>query len=80
MGLAAANLVWMLASAYTLAGAASAAYLLSGAIRRIDPLAADAPLHVKAALTPGLIALWPLMLAKAADKKPDPERDESPAP
>lgn len=66
MGIAAAKLVWLLAGSYALAGAASAAWMLSGAIKRIDPQAATAPWRVKLIIAPGIVALWPVMAAKMA--------------
>lgn len=53
-----------IAALYLLAGVAAAAYLHSGGLRRIDPAVEGAGWFFKSLVTPGLIALWPVMLRK----------------
>lgn len=65
MSIAAAELVWAALALYLGAGALVALALLAGGIARFDEEAARAPLRVKLLLAPGLVALWPLMAAKA---------------
>jgi hypothetical protein len=54
--------IWRGLLAYAAVGAIAALWMLAGGLKRIDPLAAAAPLRVKLLLAPGLIALWPAML------------------
>lgn len=62
----AASVIWCAAGLYAAVGLAAALWMHAGALRRIDPLAATAPLGARLLITPGLVALWPLMLAKHA--------------
>lgn len=64
MDVASAQMIWAAIGAYFTAGALTALLLQLGGLKRIDPLAWSAPLQVKLLITPGLIALWPVMLAK----------------
>jgi hypothetical protein len=66
MTAAAAGMIWMALAWYAAAGAVFAALMLAVGLRRLDPRAHAAPLRVKALLVPGLVALWPVMLARLA--------------
>jgi hypothetical protein len=48
---------------YFAAGAVFAVLFLSLGLRRLDPIAAAGPLRFKLIIAPGIIALWPLMIA-----------------
>jgi hypothetical protein len=49
--------------AYFALGAAFALVFLSFGLRRLDPVAASGPLRFKLLIAPGIVALWPVMLA-----------------
>lgn len=49
---------------YALAGTIVTCLLHAHGLKRIDPAVAGAGLFFRALITPGLIAIWPLMLAK----------------
>jgi hypothetical protein len=66
VSIAAAEMIWLGVAAYLVVGAAFAGWMLAGAIKRLDPLAAAAPWRVKLLIAPGLAALWPVMAAKLA--------------
>jgi hypothetical protein len=72
MSIAAAQIVWSLLGLYAAFGVLTAFALLAGGLRKLDPLAHAAPLAVKLVIAPGLIALWPLLAAKALapEKRP----------
>lgn len=65
MSEALAQAIWLAVGAYGGVGALAACVFTSGLVRRIDPLAADAPWRVRLLLAPGMAALWPLMVIKA---------------
>ena len=54
--------IWRAIGAYGCVGAVVALGVLLGAMSRLDPRAHVAPLGVKLLITPGLIALWPLVV------------------
>lgn len=54
---------WLGAAAYAVLGVLLWLALSLGAMKRLDAAAATAPWRVKAVLAPGLIALWPIVLA-----------------
>lgn len=56
--------LWLGVGAYLALGALVTLALMLGAMKRLDPLAASASMWVKAIIAPGLIALWPLVLAR----------------
>ncbi len=64
MSIAVATAIWAVILVYLTLGALAAAYMLSTGLKRIDANAARAPLRVKALIAPGLVVLWPLMIAK----------------
>lgn len=70
----AAELIWLALAGYASVGAVVTLILLAGALRRIDIAAAAAPIRVKLLITPGLIALWPLLLVRLAGVKPCEDR------
>lgn len=55
--------IWLGLAAYAAVGALLWIVLMLGLIKRLDASAAAASWRVKAVLTPGLIALWPIVLA-----------------
>ena len=62
--------IWLGVGAYATVGVVVTLVLMLGALKRLDPLAAAAPLRVKALIAPGLIALWPLVLARLFSGRP----------
>lgn len=70
----AAELVWLALAAYAALGALVAVGLLMGGLRRMDPVAAAAPLRVRLLFVPGLIALWPLVLRRVSGRRPSEDR------
>ena len=56
--------IWWLVAAYLLVGAAVAGMVHARGLRVIDPATVGAGLAFRLLITPGLIALWPLMAAK----------------
>lgn len=67
--IAAEFFLWTLI-AYVAIGLALAAIMLLVGLRRFDSAAATAPLHVKLMWVPGMVALWPVMLARALGWQP----------
>lgn len=65
MDVATAELIWSGAGVYFGIGLLVAIALACGLVRRFDSLAAEAPWRVKLVLIPGMMALWPLLAAKA---------------
>lgn len=55
--------IWLCVAVYASLGVLLWVALILGLLKRMDAAAAVAPLRVKAVLAPGLIALWPLVLA-----------------
>jgi hypothetical protein len=55
-------------------GALVLVFLWLGGLARFDKAAAAAPWRVKLLLAPGMIALWPLMLARMVGRKPQEDR------
>ncbi|MEZ6317834.1 MAG: hypothetical protein R3B49_03625 [Phycisphaerales bacterium] len=54
----------MVVGAYAAVGVVFAiAFVLVG-VKRVDPVAAHAPVRVRVLFLPGAAALWPMMLAK----------------
>jgi hypothetical protein len=74
MSLLAAELVIAVLAAYAAVGIALAMAMLLGGLRRVDSAAAAAPLRVKLLWVPGMIALWPVMLARALGWRPREDR------
>jgi hypothetical protein len=63
--------IWLGAGVYAGLGLLVAVALMFGGMKRIDALAATAPWSVKLLVTPGIVALWPLMLTRLiAGKQP----------
>jgi hypothetical protein len=48
---------------YLATGAVFALLFLAFGLRRIDPIAAAGPVRFKLLIAPGVVALWPMMLA-----------------
>lgn len=69
-----AQWLWFGAAGYAAIGVVLALVLLFGLIRRVDGAAADAPMRVKVLIAPGLIVLWPVMLALLAGWRPREDR------
>lgn len=74
MSLLAAELVVWVLTAYAAIGLAFAAALLLGVLRRVDSVAVAAPLPVKLMWVPGMVALWPVLLARALGWQPREDR------
>ena len=55
--------LWLGLAAYASLGALLWCALMLGLMKRLDASAAIAPLRVQAIVAPGLIALWPFVLA-----------------
>jgi hypothetical protein len=55
---------WFAVGAYALLGILVALCMMLGGLKRIDTNAARAPLQAKLLITPGMIALWPLVLRR----------------
>jgi hypothetical protein len=70
----AAELFWIGLATYAAVGAFVLVFLWSGVLARFDKAAAAAPWRVRLVLAPGMIALWPLMLARAAGRRPQEDR------
>lgn len=62
--------VWLVVGAYAGLGVLVWLVLVLGAMKRFDPLAAKAPVQVKLLIAPGLVALWPLVLARLLARRP----------
>lgn len=60
-------------AAHGLIGLAVAAWLLAGRIREIDPGLAEAGIGVRFVLLPGMVALWPLILARWQRRQREPD-------
>ena len=69
-----AELFWIGLAAYAALGAVALVLLWSGGLARFDKAAAAAPWRVKLLLAPGMIALWPLLVARAAGVQPREDR------
>ncbi len=69
-----AAMIWQGLGAYLGFGVATWGWLMASGLARLDPLAAAAPLRVKILITPGLIALWPLALWRAAGVRTPEDR------
>lgn len=74
MDVATAEMIWLAALAYFGSGVLVAIALVCGLVRRIDPLAADAPWRVRMVLVFGMTALWPILLAKMLGGGTPPSR------
>lgn len=55
--------IWLCLAAYASLGVLVWIALILGLMKRLDTHAAAAPWRVKAILAPGVIALWPIVLA-----------------
>ena len=62
--------IWLGVGAYGAVGALVTLALWLGAMKRLDPVAAKAPWRVKALVAPGVVALWPLVLARLLRARP----------
>jgi len=69
-----ATAFWLGLAAYAGAGALVALWLIAGALQRFDPEAARAPWRVKLLLVPGMLALWPVLIARALGVRPREDR------
>jgi hypothetical protein len=58
--------------AYLFVGATCAAVFVSKGLQRIDGAAKDMPWMARLLVVPGLVALWPLMLAKWITRQQPP--------
>lgn len=58
-----ANAILDVVGAYFALGAAFAVVFLSLGLRRLDPIAAAGTIRFKLLIAPGIVALWPVMLA-----------------
>lgn len=61
---AVANSLFVALAAYGAVGAAVAVVLHAGGLGRVDPAVSGAGWWFRALITPGLVALWPWMLAR----------------
>ncbi len=59
---------------YSGIGLCAAVIFVSGGLRVLDPLAASAPWRVKLLITPGIIALWPVLLFRSFGLRPPEDR------
>lgn len=59
-----AETVLIAAGTYALCGVVVAAVVHGRGLRRLDSAAASAPLGFRLIITPGLVVLWPLVLAR----------------
>jgi hypothetical protein len=66
--------IWRGLLGYLAIGGLVAAAVLLGGMKRIDAKAARAPLHVRLLFAPGLVALWPLVLRRLGDWRPEEDR------
>lgn len=67
--------VWLVLFAYAAVGVLVAGWLLLfGGMRRVDPKAAAVPLGVRLLFGPGIVALWPVLLRRAAGHRPVEDR------
>lgn len=65
-----AGLIWTLAAVYFGLGAVISVPVAAFMITKIDPHGAPLPLRVRLVLLPGMIALWPVILARLTGRKP----------
>ncbi|MBI2423056.1 MAG: hypothetical protein HYV27_09530 [Candidatus Hydrogenedentes bacterium] len=65
------QILWALAGTYLLAGAILLVPFHARALARIDPATKGAPIFFRLLITPGLIALWPVILKKWRDTNQD---------
>lgn len=70
MSVSFATFIWLAVGAYLAVGAVVAVVGVVLFMRRIEPYGAPVPLRVRLVLLPGMIALWPLILARIAGRKP----------
>jgi hypothetical protein len=70
----AAEWFWTGVAAYLGVGAIVTAAAWAGGIARIDRIAATAPWRVKAILSPGMAALWPILLLRMTGVRPREDR------
>lgn len=71
---AAAGAIWTGVGGYAAIGLLAALAIVLFGLRRIDPVAAVAPVRVKLLIVPGLVVLWPLMLRRLAGVRPAEDR------
>jgi hypothetical protein len=74
VGEAIAAAFWLALAGYAGLGLCVAAFLLAGGLKAFDVQAAAAPLRVNLLLVPGMVALWPVLLARAAGWRPREDR------
>lgn len=72
MSLALASLVVTLAGAYLAIGAVFALWFVTFGAGRIDPAARGMPVQARLLIFPGVMGLWPLMLARSVTRKAPP--------
>lgn len=65
----AASFVWLSLAAYMAVGFVAAFLVLIFGLGKLESGAAKMPLHVRALITPGLMALWPLILARLSGQR-----------
>lgn len=70
MPLLLAEMVLLAFAAYATIGLLIACAMLLGGLKRLDAVAAAAPWYVKCLFVPGIVALWPLVLHRAAGRRP----------
>lgn len=59
-----AEWIWLAVAAYAATGGLVAAVLMGVGLNRLDPSSASPPWRVAIILTPGLVALWPILLLR----------------
>ncbi len=64
-----ATFILLAVAAYLLAGVLVALPAATVFMRRLEPYGAPVPLRVRLILLPGMIALWPVILARIAGRK-----------
>lgn len=70
----AAAAFWLSLAAYAGLGALVALWLYAGALSCVDAEAAKAPWRVKLLLFPGILALWPVLIARVRGVRPAEDR------
>jgi hypothetical protein len=69
-----ATWIWIGVGGYALAGLVVAVLLMAGGFRAFDATAAASPWRFKLMIAPGLIALWPVLVARLAGWTPAEDR------
>ncbi len=69
-----ASFIWLAVAAYLGLGGLVAVAAATVFMRRLEPYGAPVPFHVRLLLVPGMIALWPVIVARIAGRKPVEDR------